>query len=344
MATSLDDLYLTLAEYIRKPLADAGKSWAKAWLKAEDLDGSFSVWLEYRPKEVDEVLDDIDVDRDAFDVFRAVLPLTLHADGRRWTRAQFTLHPNDKHEATFEYPVPPPVEGRHYSPAEIHEQLAACVRQNLSRVPWVEAWLEADDEYGYTPFMTYRTSPDGPREDDIRDCNYIRRWIRKLEEARRRIGEGRWSTGRMHFFPDGRFDAKFEGSAAPLPSEEPPPPLGDLIREIETELRDDMFHYAQVLRRDGTIQGTWHAIRVDAQWDDDLREAVADCHIEFTDGQVDDTFTLDEVEYLLTEIYQRLDAGEDPQPLVDAGAHIGQTKQRRLTMTVRNTDTDVRGG
>lgn len=340
------DLRRELAARMRTALASAERKWLRAWVIAEDLDGGFAASLRYEAPH-GAVEDDVDLAYpEDWDIVRRIQELSPLDEGRRWTRATFSLSPSGELEQRLEFPVPPPREDQSYSESEIIAQLAASLRANVSNVDWTEAWIESDEEYGHTPMIEYSTSREGPKEG-IRDCNYLRRWHQRLMASWRTVRGGLWKTGRVRIWPDGRTSAQFDGLCLEddnqtSASDDEAEPLDDLVAQIEREFREEMRYFSRVLLEKGDVTGVWRKATIRVQWREDLGEAEANYWIEFPGGQTVDTFGDEEVEYLARDIMRRLFAGEDPGPLAARGVAV-EEGGRRLGIRVDNIEVDNAG-
>jgi hypothetical protein len=324
----LRSLERQLADLMRRTLASAGASWTRSRLVAEDLDGGFAVGFRYETAQ-GTVHDDVDIEFDAAsEVVKAILPLTPHADGRRWTRGTFEVTPHGEVHSRFEYPPPPPVKGQTYSEAEVVARIAESLRAIVSKVAWTEAWIESDEEYGHTPFIEYSSPQEGPKEG-LQDCHFLRRWHKELMDCRRRAGLPLWKTGRLRIWPDGTMNASFDGAAEAVEvtagEVEQIPTFEELVHEIKSELCHELLYFVRVLREKGAVGCDWRQTRITAHWRDELQDADCEYRIEFDDGTVIDTFGDEEVEQRIGDILIRIADGEHLAPLSAAGAAVDET-------------------
>jgi hypothetical protein len=315
---ALNDCFST----VRADLARQGVAWDRAWfhLRRSASSGRSALTYTERPG------GPIESSKEGTGAGRLLAELRAQiqdAAGRPWNQALLTLRADGRQEAAFDYPGPAPDPGRAYAEPEILANMAECLRHNLTFDQWTEAWLEAEPDL--VPSITCRNVASEPVRGLIYDCNGLDDWLDRLWKVRLESGQGPWGRFVLHLFRDGdRVEAEYQ---PPEPKVVEPPPLpprkrslDELFRRIiaaeRAELDDTCRHMEKITR----VRTRWKRSKLTA-----LQEGsnvIVDRLLELTDGRTFDEPAEDDVEDLFIEVFDRVDAGDDPTGLDIPGLKV----------------------
>jgi len=323
---------------VRKDLAQQGFTWDQAWywVKIESPGGgSSSLYFTVPPAGTIDSSRDGSSAREILVELRNAIP---DAAGRPWNQILLTLHADGRQEFAVEYPGPVHDPNRNYTEQELIANIATCLRLDLTFEKWTEGWFEAGPEL--VAFISCHDGPSGQVENYIQDCNGLYQWLERLWQVRVESGAGGWSRMKFQIFHDNdRVETEFK--PAERKAVEPPPlprrvpSLDELFRRIIAAERADLDNLVRHMEDAGHACRGWRRVRLEGLREDD-NVVYVERFVEFGDGETLDDVSDWEVEELFNDVFDRVDAGDDPTELDIPGLRVKPGPSPRFILVLDN--------